>query len=291
MTQDTQTNQNQSGTNFVLRSEPRIASFAEGVSWFTDGFKLVAKNPVGWISFFFIWFILTIPGSLIPLISVLLHMLLPVFVGGVMWGSYQLDKTNTFNPLCLFYGFQRNFTKLFTLGLFYSAGGILIGLILNGLLLAFGFDLENIQNMSSSYLQQQMRPEEVLLFMQMLLVILLGMLALSIPLFMAIWFAPALVIINNVAPMTALKLSFIACLRNMISFLSYGLVGFAACVIAFIPFGLGFIVLIPVIFASIYTSYKNIFIDESGKVDSGSGGSNSDKTSKPDKKNKIGIEV
>lgn len=289
MNENTSPEQNKPATNFVLRPEPRVATFAEGINWFVDGFKLVAKNPVGWIAFFFIWFVVTVPGSFIPLISVFLHFLLPVFVGGVMWGCFQLDKTNTFNPLCLFYGFQRNFSKLFTLGIFYSAGGIVIAVILQGLLVVFGYDLDSIQQLSSSYLNQDVQPEDIIRLMQMLLVIMLGLLALSIPLFMAIWFAPALVIINNVSPLQALKMSFIACLRNMVSFLSYGIVGFVACFIAFIPFGLGFIVLIPVIFASIYTSYKSIFIDESGVVDSGSDGS--DNNNKSDKNNKIGIEI
>ena len=281
---------NRSG-RFILRHEPKIATFADGINWFLDGFKLFMRSPAGWVAFFFIWFFVTVPASLIPSLSVLINLLLPVFLGGVMWGSYQLDKTGTFNPLCLFYGFKRNFTRLAMVGLAFIISSLIIGVILHGLLLAFGFDLENLQRMSESYLRMELPPEDMLRFAQVMMIILLGFLALSIPLFMAIWFAPALVIINNVQPLEAMKLSFIACLRNMLSFLSYGLVGLAAMLIAVIPFGIGMVIMVPVLFASIYTSYKDIFIDETGFIDSGSGDSNSDSTSKPDKKNKIGIEV
>ena len=42
------------------------------------------------------------------------------------------------------------------------------------------------------------------------------------PLFMAIWFAPALVFFNRMAPVDALKASFNACLKNFLSLLVYG---------------------------------------------------------------------
>ena len=46
--------------------------------------------------------------------------------------------------------------------------------------------------------------------------VLIGMLlaaGLSVPLYMAVWFAPALIVLHEVAPVAALKASFLACLR------------------------------------------------------------------------------
>lgn len=258
-------------SGFVLRKEPRIASFMEGINWFTDAIKLFAKSPFGWILLFLLWAIIVIPCSLIPAFSILLNLIWPVLLGGVMWGCYQLDRNNNFSPTYLFAGFQRFFYKLVMVGVIYSIGSIAIGLILLALMSGMGVDLEQVQGILLAFSSGNADPEQLLKFLQVLMVILLGSLALSIPLFMAVWFAPALVIINEISPIKAVKLSFLACLRNMLSFLSYGIISMVALILAMIPLGMGMIIVMPVIFVSIYTSYKSIFIDESG-VDSGSAG-------------------
>jgi uncharacterized membrane protein len=76
---------------------------------------------------------------------------------------------------------------------------------------------------------------------------------------MATWFAPALIVLHDVAPTAAFKASFYACLRNWIPFLVYSVVLLVLFLVAAIPAGLGFLVLIPVLVASVYTAYRDIF--------------------------------
>jgi uncharacterized membrane protein len=77
---------------------------------------------------------------------------------------------------------------------------------------------------------------------------------------MALWFAPSLVVFNNLKPVDAMKASFLACLKNIVPFLLYGIVLIVLCFVAAIPLGLGFLVLGPVAIASIYTGYRDIFV-------------------------------
>ncbi len=84
-------------------------------------------------------------------------------------------------------------------------------------------------------------------------------LALALPLYMALWFAPSLVVFNNLKPVEAMKVSFFGCLKNIVPFLLYGVVMMVLCVVAAIPVMLGYLVLGPVIIASIYTGYRDIF--------------------------------
>jgi uncharacterized membrane protein len=91
-----------------------------------------------------------------------------------------------------------------------------------------------------------------------LVVVLVGLLF-AVPVLMAFWFAPALVVLRGDEPFAAMKTSFRACLRNMPPFLIYGLLGILFAILASIPLGLGFIVLIPVGMVTVYTSYKEIF--------------------------------
>ena len=91
-----------------------------------------------------------------------------------------------------------------------------------------------------------------------LLAVLVGTLA-ALPLMMAYWFAPALVMLRNDDPLVAMKASFFACLANIWPMLVYSLVGIVLAIVATIPLGLGWFVLGPVFAASIYASYKDIF--------------------------------
>jgi uncharacterized membrane protein len=95
--------------------------------------------------------------------------------------------------------------------------------------------------------------------------VLLGILfflLLLLPLIMAIWFAPALVMLGGLSPGAALKASFLGCLRNVVPFLVYGAIGIVLAIVASIPFGLGWLVLGPVTIASIYSSYCDVFEDK-----------------------------
>jgi len=85
--------------------------------------------------------------------------------------------------------------------------------------------------------------------------------ALSIPIYMALWFAPALVVLRGLAPMAAVRESFLGCLKNMVPFLIYGIVLLVPSIFATIPFLLGWLVLLPVVIASIYVAYRDIYGD------------------------------
>ncbi|MEN9492881.1 MAG: hypothetical protein RJA63_3330, partial [Pseudomonadota bacterium] len=78
----------------------------------------------------------------------------------------------------------------------------------------------------------------------------------------AVWFAPALIVLHDIAPFEAMKISFFACFRNWSAGLLYFLLAMVLILIAIIPFGLGLLVAGPVMYASIYAAYRDIFIEE-----------------------------
>jgi uncharacterized membrane protein len=159
----------------------------------------------------------------------------------------------------LFAGFSQRGGPLVILGVIYTALVIAIAAAVFGLLFVlFGAavigQLWNLQDPISA----------ATAFGGLILAVLVGMLAfllLYLPLVMAIWFAPALVIFHNVEPWAAMKQSFAGCLNNTLPFLVYGLVGIVLAIAASIPLMLGWILLVPVSLASIYTSYCDIFED------------------------------
>jgi uncharacterized membrane protein len=84
-------------------------------------------------------------------------------------------------------------------------------------------------------------------------------LALFIPINMAMWFASALVMLQDQSAPRAIGQSFRGCLKNIVPFLIYSLIVFALAMVAAIPFGLGWLVLAPVVLCSVYTAYRDIF--------------------------------
>jgi len=77
---------------------------------------------------------------------------------------------------------------------------------------------------------------------------------------MAVWFAAPLVVFHDLGAVEAMKASFTGCLRNIVPFLVYGIAGLVLSVVATIPLGLGWLVLGPVVAASVYTSYRDIYL-------------------------------
>jgi uncharacterized membrane protein len=79
------------------------------------------------------------------------------------------------------------------------------------------------------------------------------------PVLMGYWFAPVLAGLHNLSAVEAMKLSFTACLKNILPFLLYGFIFMALLIIAIIPFGLGLVVVAPLMMTSLYSSYADVF--------------------------------
>ena len=220
--------------------------------WIAEGFALFKKQPGMWILILIVLVACSILISLVPMVGSLANLLLmQVFMGGVMLGCRALDNGESFDVGCVFAGFRQNTGDLVVLGLLALVGWIIAFipaiLIMGGgafmSMMSGGGSLPNIGALGLTFM-----------------LALLAALALALPVYMALWFAPSLVVFNNLKPVEAMKASFLACLKNIVPFLLYGVILLALCVLAAIPLGLGFLVLGPVVIASIYTGYRDIFI-------------------------------
>jgi len=230
----------------------RAVDAGRGWEWIAEGFALFKKQPGIWILILIVLIACSILISLVPVIGALANLLLmQVFMGGVMLGCRALDNGENFNVGCVFAGFKQNTGDLVVLGLLALVGWIVAfipAMLIMGVgafmsMMGGGGSMANIGALG-------------LTFMLALLVSL----ALAVPVYMALWFAPSLVVFNNLKPLDAMKASFFACLSNIVPFLLYGIIMLALCVVAAIPFGLGFLVLGPVAIASIYAGYRDIFV-------------------------------
>ena len=235
---------------------PVAVPAGHGWGWLARGFWHFRQNPFAWIITLVVWFVIAIVVSLIPLIgSLAITLLSPVVLAGILIGVAAQDEGQDFEVGHLFAGFSRNPGQLVLTGVLYMVGFILIGVvvaILMGGAIAMLGGMSTMQNPDPEAMASVMGSPSVIMAM------LVGM-ALSIPLVMAYWFAPALVALEGVSAVTAMKLSFVGCLKNVLPFLLYGVIGLVFFILGAIPFGLGLLIILPVMMASIYVSFRDIY--------------------------------
>lgn len=223
-----------------------------GGAWLSAGWRFFVQSPGVWIGITFVFAILWIVLAVIPLGGLVINLLFPVFVGGIMLGCRGLEEGTPLPFASLFAGFQSHAGPLLIVGLLYLVGSVVIGIVIG-----FGMLAAMIPTISTA---ASGNARDILNAVPFILIAVLVGLALLMPLFMAIWFAPALVVFHDVAPTAALRMSFSACLKNFMPFLIYGIVGFFLAILASIPLGLGWLVLMPMLWGSVYAGYRDIFL-------------------------------
>jgi uncharacterized membrane protein len=238
--------------------EPRTVDAGRGWNWIADGWELFKKNPGVWIVNLILFVVIYMLLNFVPIIGhIATYLVAPVMMGGLMLGCRALDRGEKFEVEHLFAGFKTNTSQLVMLGVFNLIILLLIFCVAAvAVLLAGGGAI--FAAIAGEGLTGALLGGALMVFM---LIGALVVVLLAIPLVMAQWFAPCLVVLRNMAATDAMVTSFNACLKNMIPFLVYGVIGLILGVAASIPALLGWLVLIPVFIASVYTGYRDIFAE------------------------------
>lgn len=241
-----------SASEVSFSAAPRAVGAGRGWEWIAEGFNLFKKQPGTWILVVIGFVVCTVLIALIPVIGPVVNMLLlEVFVGGLMLGCRALDRGEGFEIGHLFAGFKQSTGDLVVLGVLALVGWFIV-MIPAVAIVGFGAFMSMMMGGADAAMNFGTMGMSVILAM-------LVVMALAVPLYMALWFAPALIVLNNLKPVDAMKASFFACLKNIVPFLVYGVILMVLCMIAAIPLGLGFLILGPVAIASMYAGYRDIF--------------------------------
>jgi hypothetical protein len=225
----------------------RPVEAGQGWAWLASGFDLFRRRPVTWLGMTVIFGLIFVGGSLLPFVGVLISLLFPVFLAGMLIGCRDLERDGNFGVGHLFAAFGGTTGRLVLLSVFNIVAWIVLAM---PLVLMMGTSLAGLTSGD---------PAAIMAAGPAFVVGVLVAVALSVPIYMALWFAPCLVVFNDLGPVQALSQSFRACLKNMMPFLLYGVLLIILLMLAAIPFGLGFLVAVPMTVASIYAGYRDIF--------------------------------
>jgi hypothetical protein len=242
----------------------------QGWQWIMTGFFLFRRAPLVWIILCATLLLIAATLALIPIAGQFIFTLLsPVFLAGVMIGCKTLEEGGRLEITHLLAGFRGTASPLITIGGIYLVGQVLIvgvfmlvgGDVLMGLLLeGKRVDENELRNVSGDMLSAS-----------------LVALVLTIPLLMAVWFAPLLVKFGNMRALDAMRSSFVACLKNIVPLQVYAitLVVVMTILIMLVSSLLGPSLIVqlavitamsPILFASIFASYRDIFLESAEAV-------------------------
>ena len=233
--------------------EPQHLQAGQGWQWIKQGYALFMKAPLLWMVVLVICFIAVAGLSAVPVVGEpLASLLLPVVLAGLMTGCRALEHGEELELAHLFSGFRQHTSQLVTLG----------GIALVGQFLIFGVMMMVGGATLVSILMSNQPPADPNVITQAVagagIAVLLGITLFSV-LLMAMQFAPMLVYFNNATPLEAMKLSLRAFIDNVGAMLVYGVTFMMLAILASLPMMLGWLVLMPIVFTSLYACYCDVF--------------------------------
>ena len=248
----------------------RSVSMGNALTWIADAWGLFKQRTGLWIGFALVYtvLLLLLGSSVIWLYSygfseygkVGIHSLVKGFMSfvhilvtaGVVYSCDVLRRVGSFTFSDLFAAFNRKTGPLLIIGLFD---------------LGFTTVLALIHRILPLTVTGSTPPDTILI--GRIIITLVG-----VACGMALWFAPALMMLHDISPVKAIRMSFSACFKNILpgiifSLMTTMLIGISAIPIFFdlqkaapMFFILGLLVTAPILFLCNYTSYRDIFFGQ-----------------------------
>ena len=233
--------------------EPQRLKAGQGWEWIKQGYALFMKAPLLWIVVLIICVVAAVGISSIPVLGEpLVSLLMPVIMVGLMVGCRALSQDEELELAHLFSGFKQRTSQLVTLGgislvsqylilglMMMIGGATLVGILMNAQ-----------PDIDPNVMMQAVAGAGISVLLGIVLFCLL---------MMAMQFAPMLVYFREVPPVQAMKLSLRAFYHNAGPMLVYGMTFLLLAILASLPMMLGWLVLLPLVFTSLYASYNDIF--------------------------------
>lgn len=236
----------------IAATDPRTVDAGRGVTWWTEAWGLFSKHIGMWLVMSLVMLAIFLVLNVIPILgSLAASLIAPAFVGSWMLAARKVDGGGTPDLNDLFTSFKDKLGPLLVVGALVLAISIVVGVIAG----ALGFGAVGAMVASGTRGSAG----------GMLAAVGTGMLAGLFVLAMAfiagvaLWFAPALIVFRGMPPVDALKSSLSASLKNVGPFLVFGLLYLVAALLASIPFGLGWVVLVPLTLLAMYVSYRDVY--------------------------------
>lgn len=233
---------------------------SRGPAWLAGGWMHFRGAPMVWMGLSAGWMLITLALVLVPVIGgVAANLLQPVFFASFAMTARKQLGGEAPEMGDLFLGFRRPLRPLINLGALLLAVEIAIFYLMAALGLpgmGTGDEAEEIATIAD-YARLLQGLEWILVVGLVLTALVKG----------ALWFAPALLAFHELSTAHAIRWSLFAALSNVGAMLAYGIALTVVFVAGALPWGLGLLVVIPVMVASTYTGYADVFEEKAAPED------------------------
>ncbi|HNC51539.1 MAG TPA: BPSS1780 family membrane protein [Accumulibacter sp.] len=232
--------------------EGRLVPAGRGYHWLLRGWTMFVTAPVTWIGIAAVFMAVVWIVGMIPIINVAVNLLLPVFIGGISVGCRAIEDGEGIRFEHLFAGFSRQPGALLLVGLLYLVALVVLAVVIGVVGTVTG----------AVALATVGRDNAGGIAVWTMVVFFLATVLVFAPLAMAVWLAPPLVVFQEISAYEAIRISLLVALRNFPPFLVYGVLVLGASILASLPLLLGWLVWLPVLYASLYAAYRDLFFAE-----------------------------
>lgn len=203
------------------------------------------------------WIVITLGLLMVPFVGgIAANVLQPVFFASFALAARKQEQGGTIEMGDLFSGFRRPLLPLANLGAILLVAELAIFALL-ALLGLPGLATDGEGTVSMADFVREMQGKEWILLVGLVLTALVKG---------ALWFAPAVLAFHDMTTAHAVRWSVYAALSNLGAMLLYGVVLTVVFALAILPWGLGLMLAIPVMIASTYAGYREVFVDEDAEA-------------------------
>ena len=198
----------------------RKVGASHGWHWLVQGLMIYRKAPAQWFLLIAILFIASRVLLAVPVVGLIVVLVTPNFLAGLAHGAQALEEGKPLRFGYLASGFLNNAAHLVTLG-----GVSLIGhfLMLAAMTVVAGEALSDIVKTMPTGAVTADTVNAIRAAAPRLVAGTVIGLGISLPVILAVWFAPLLVYFDGVKPLPAMLLSLWACVKNIVPLLVYSI--------------------------------------------------------------------
>ena len=218
--------------------------------WIRQTFQLFLQNPWKWIGTVLLLIVLALSLSAIPYSTIVTTILYPVMIGGIACALDAQRRTRQFTLRDIFSGFGPAFLSLATVGCVALLSSFIMFAVLYAMVgtdaaLGIAFNASKMETMPPN-------------FWSAMIVSTVA----TLPVTAATFLAAPLVILHGARPMQAMKMSFFACVKNIVPWVLFGILMFLIIMLSALPLLLGLFVTVPAALLTFYPIYRDVFIAE-----------------------------
>lgn len=222
----------------------RAVTASQGSRWFSEGWALFQRRPASWILLGLIDLLVTAVLYELPYASDLTAVFAVLWTGGMIGAAEHCRATGSVGLADVVRGIRTHFQPLFAAAVF-------------GLLIAIVCDLTSDRAFSALRLLAFGGAGNI----NSVLALIAGALFFLAAVIgtMALWLAPALIVLNGATPADALRASFTATWRNGQAAFVYGLIVAALMLAGVLTLGVAMVIAAPLVYLSTYAASVDMF--------------------------------